>query len=102
MKYGIALLLTLLLNSSGIQAAYATNGMERLGVEICRQLVAQGEILSMTELMERVDELEVGKMLDTSLLRSGDDYIYEMEVVGSDGVVRMIHVDARSGTLVSM
>ena len=41
-----------------------------------------------------------GTMLDTSLIKQGDEYIYEMEVAGKDGVVRMLLVDARTGDMI--
>lgn len=74
--------------------------MERLDAEECRILAESGEILSMMELMDRVKMLTDGTMLDTSLIKQGDEYIYEMEVAGKDGVVRMLLVDARTGDMI--
>lgn len=74
-------------------------GMKRLDYERCRQLVEAGEILSMMDLMARVEQLSGGQLLDSMLLQSDNDYIYELEVAGIDGVVRMLYVDARSGEL---
>ncbi|GGK64655.1 PepSY domain-containing protein [Amphritea balenae] len=70
-----------------------------LDYEACRNLVQQGEILSMSQLMELVSSLSDGKIIDTRLLQKEDLYIYEMEIAGTDGMVKMLYVDARSGAL---
>lgn len=72
----------------------------RLDAEECRVLAEAGTILSMMELMDRVKALTDGHMLDTALIKQGEDYIYEMEVAGRDGVVRMLLVDARTGSMI--
>ena len=74
-------------------------GMKSLDYEACRALVQAGEILSMQELMELVKSLSDGKIIDTRLLQQDDLYIYEMEIAGTDGMVKMLYVDARSGAL---
>ncbi|ANG61375.1 hypothetical protein A8C75_02100 [Marinobacterium aestuarii] len=88
-----ALLLSVTLSASALQPI-------RLDVEACRKLVEAGEILSMMDLMERVEQLSAGQLLDSVLLQTDTVYIYELEVAGTDGVVRMLHINARSGELV--
>lgn len=73
---------------------------KRLDYQACRALVEEGRILSIAELFKRVSALTDGRMLDTSLISDAGMYIYEMEVVGRDGVVRTLQVDAKSGELV--
>ncbi|UTW10454.1 PepSY domain-containing protein [Marinobacterium rhizophilum] len=72
----------------------------RLDAEACRKLVEAGEILSMMDLMARVEKQFGGQLLDSVLLQTDTVYIYELEVAGLDGVVRMLHINARSGELV--
>ncbi len=92
----LALLLTLSLHGP----AYASDvTMEVLDYEACRVLVDGGEILSMAELMTLVDNMSKGRIIDTKLLKKGAEYIYEMEVAGPDGMVKMLYVDARSGAV---
>ena len=74
--------------------------MKTLDYEACRALVLDGKILSMQELMELVRTLSDGKIIETQLLQRNDSYIYEMEIAGVDGMVKMLYVDARSGELV--
>jgi uncharacterized membrane protein YkoI len=72
----------------------------RLDAQECRRLADAGIILSMMALMEKVKALTDGHMLDTTLLKQGDRYIYEMEIAGKDGIVRMLMVDARTGMMI--
>ncbi len=88
-----ALLLSVTLGASALQPI-------RLDVEACRKLVEAGEILSMMDLMARVEKQFGGQLLDSVLLQIDTAYIYELEVAGTDGVVRMLHINARSGELV--
>ena len=76
-----------------------SRSMKSLDYEACRALVQAGKILSMQELMELVKSLSDGKIIDTRLLQQDDLYIYEMEIAGTDGMVKMLYVDARSGAL---
>ena len=73
------------------------SGIKALDYEACRLLVNEGEILSMSELMKLVNTLSEGKIIDTRLLQDEQLYIYEMEIAGADGMVKMLYVDARSG-----
>ncbi len=75
------------------------SGIKALDYEACRLLVQEGEILSMTELMELVNRLSEGKIIDTRLLQDELSYIYEMEIASADGMVSMLYVDARSGVV---
>ncbi len=85
----------------GFTSTLMSKDMDRLDYDACRALVEAGEILSMAELMNRVIELTDGRMLDTILLSHDGTYVYEMEVAGKDGVVRVIYVDATNGKLIA-
>ncbi len=95
MKLTAALVLTAML-SMGNAGAGDTKSLD---YDACRALVEAGEILSMSELMELVSSLSDGKILETRLLQQDDSYIYEMEIAGSDGMVKMLFVDARTGAV---
>ncbi|MBY4675541.1 PepSY domain-containing protein [Marinobacterium arenosum] len=99
----LRLLITMLavLPMQGYVSVSFAHETERLDYHACRTLVEKGDILPMAELHQRVDRLTEGRMLDTTLLRHGSGYIYEMEVAGRDGVVRIIYVDARTGSLLT-
>jgi len=102
MKRTSLLLLICLLAVRALAVGDQTAGMKRLDYEQCRQLVEAGEILSMMDLMTRVEQLSGGQLLDSMLLQADNQYIYELEVAGIDGVVRVLYVDARSGELLEL
>lgn len=59
----------------------------------------QKEILSFSEINSRIKPLGLGRVIDMMLLQSDEEYFYEIEVAGEDGVVRMFYIDARNGAL---
>lgn len=83
------------------QAEARGNDLELLDYEACRTLVEAGDILPMGELYQRVNEKVDGRMLDTVLVRRPQGYIYQMEIAGRDGVIRMIEVDAATGKVLT-
>ncbi|MEH6575989.1 MAG: PepSY domain-containing protein [Amphritea sp.] len=96
MRYLSVLLITLLLQ--GFTFVPGPDS-EWLDYETCRQLVETNEILSVAELTEKVEPLALGNVIDMMLLKNKQQYIYEVEVAGNDGVVRMLYVDAKTGRL---
>jgi len=74
---------------------------ERLDYETCRILVERNEILSFAEINAQIKPFGLGRVIDMMLLRSNNEYLYEMEVAGDDGVLRMIYIDARTGDLMN-
>lgn len=77
----------------------AVQSFEKLDYEDCRDLVSDGTILSMAELMALVKDMSEGRIIDTSLLKRDDVYIYEMEIAGTDGMIEMLYIDARTGAV---
>lgn len=96
-RISTAIFLAALLINGSVHAEDSTTSI--LDYDACRVLVEQGEILSMAELMELVKGLSDGRIIDTRLLQKGNDYIYEMEIAGTDGMVEMLYIDARSGAV---
>ena len=96
----IPLLCCSLLLTSSVSMATEMEG-ERLDYEACRVLVQKGEILSMAHLMARSTKESSEQILDAYLIRTDQRYIYEIESLGIDGVVRVFYLDATTGDLVS-
>ncbi|MCV6591038.1 MAG: hypothetical protein OIF57_18750 [Marinobacterium sp.] len=90
-----------LLFSASAQARKANGELELLDYQACRTLVEAGDILPMGELYQRVNEKLDGRMLDTVLVRRPQGYIYQMEIAGRDGVVRIVEIDASTGRLLT-
>ncbi|MBN3564055.1 PepSY domain-containing protein [Aliamphritea spongicola] len=97
MKF-IKILLFSMLMLQGFSAA-AMESFEKLDYEDCRELVSSGEILSMAELMALVKDMSEGRIIETSLLKKGTVYIYEMEIAGTNGMIEMLYIDARTGAI---
>lgn len=60
-------------------------------------LVEQGVIRSLAELKEQHTELLQGRLLDIELEYEDGRYLYEFEILGSDGKVREVYIDASDG-----
>ena len=87
--------------SAPAHARKANGELELLDYQACRTLVEAGDILPMGELYQRVNEEIDGRMLDTVLVRRPQGYVYQMEIAGRDGVVRIVEVDASTGRLLT-
>lgn len=85
--------ISLLLGAAGAHAG------QSLDQEQARALVAEGRILPLQRIMQRHAHLLRGRLLDLELEYDHGRLIYELEVMGEDGVVRELEVDAASGAL---
>jgi uncharacterized membrane protein YkoI len=66
--------------------------------EEARALREAGEILPLAQVLERAQKDQPGRVLESELEREDGRYVYELEVVGDDGVVRKLYYDARDGS----
>ena len=69
----------------------------RLGSDQVLELVARGDVLAVIELVTLHPELAEQEWLDIELEREDDRWIYELELLDADGVVREYRYDARTG-----
>ncbi len=65
--------------------------------ETVRRWVEQGRVLPLEELLARHGERIAGRLLDVEVEREHGRIVYELEVIGDDGRVREIYLDAASG-----
>ncbi len=79
--------------------SWSSNSYEMLDAKECRKLVVKGDILSMADLVYRNERLSTGTILDALLLKGEREFIYEIDVLGVDGVMRTLYIDARDGRL---
>ena len=59
-----------------------------------------GDILSLDEILQRVKAEQPGKVVETELERKSGRYVYEIDVIGADGVKREFKYDAKTGALI--
>ncbi len=64
-----------------------------------RQLLDSGKILPLEEILEKVRQKFPGKVLEVELEKEDQQIVYEIEILGSNGIVNEIYVDARTGEL---
>lgn len=77
----------------------AVEGYEMLDAKECRTLVDKNAILPIADIIARTHSLSAGQILDAMLLKNNPLLMYQIEVLGTDGVVRTLYIDARNGIL---
>ena len=68
--------------------------------ETARRLSEAGEILSLETILQRVQQHQTGRVLEVEFEEDRGQYIYEVEVLNSKGVVWELKLDARTGELI--
>ncbi len=66
-----------------------------------RRLFESGEILPLEAILEKVRQVLPGRVLEVELENEDRKVVYEMEILGDDGVIREVYVDAKSGEILS-
>ncbi len=64
-----------------------------------RRLLDSGEILSLEVILGNVRQIFPGKVLEVELEKEGHNIVYEIEVLGDNGVIKEIYIDAKTGKL---
>ena len=65
-----------------------------------RRLHESGEILPLETILERIRLTHPGKILEIELEKDDRQIVYEVEILGTDGVVREIYINAKTGQLI--
>ena len=65
-----------------------------------RRLLETGEILPLEMILKNVKQTFPGKILDIELEREDQQIVYEVELLGEDGVVREFYINARTGKVI--
>jgi len=94
----LAVLLALLLAGGGPARADDDGGHEK-DHEAARRALEQGRVLPLAEIRARVARRFPGEMIAVELERSGGRYVYELKVIGADGRLREVYVDATTGEI---
>ncbi|VAW70304.1 hypothetical protein MNBD_GAMMA09-2545 [hydrothermal vent metagenome] len=67
-----------------------------------RRLQDSGEILPLQTLLEKIKPAFTGKVLEIELEKEKGQIVYEVEILGKDGIVREIYINARTGEILSI
>ena len=73
---------------------------ETLPAERALTLAEHGEILPLTEILNRLQPAVDGEIIEVALDRDGARYLYKIKALGRNGQYREYHVDARTGASV--
>lgn len=64
-----------------------------------RRLLKSGDIMSLELILEKLRPDHPGKILEIELEQEAGQLVYEIEMLGDDGIVRELIIDARTGDL---
>ena len=64
-----------------------------------RRLLDSGEILPLELILENVRPIFPGKVLEIELEKEDKQIVYEIEILGDNGVIKEIYIDAKTGKL---
>lgn len=70
--------------------------------EFARGAVARGEILSLAEVLGRLQNSHPGRVVEVELEQDDDMLIYEVELVTQDGRLVEIEIDAATGRILDL
>ncbi|GMR20140.1 MAG: PepSY domain-containing protein [Gammaproteobacteria bacterium] len=62
-----------------------------------RRLLNSGDILSLEVILEKLRSRYPGKILEVEFKRKPNHIVYEVEILGDDGAVREVYIDAKTG-----
>jgi uncharacterized membrane protein YkoI len=68
-----------------------------VGSAVARELREAGVIVPLEHILREAREQHGGRVLETEVYRKGARYMYEIEILGDDGVVREMKFDATTG-----
>lgn len=77
-------------------------GGDDVGHQEARRLVQQGRVLPLAEILERAGSKASGDLLEVELEFDDGAYVYELKILGPDGKVREIEVDAPTGRILDI
>ncbi len=70
--------------------------------EVARKALENKEILPLSAVLAKVEGKVTGDIVEIELERKEGQWVYEIEVIGEDGRVRDIDVDAKTGEVINV
>jgi uncharacterized membrane protein YkoI len=93
----VSVLLVTLLIMSPLSVTLADDDHEE-----ARRLFDAGEILPLEVILKNARQAFPGKVLDIELETDDRQIVYEVELLGADGIVKDVHIDARTGKVLHL
>lgn len=66
-----------------------------------RRLLDSGEILALDDILKIVKQRFPGKLLEVELEVEKKQIVYEVEILGADGIVKEVYINAKTGEIIS-
>ena len=73
---------------------------DRLDHDEVKKLRDTRKILSMEEVIARSRTVQPGQVVDVELENKDGNYVYEMKILGDDGRVHKLYLDAADGSVI--
>ncbi|ODS03254.1 hypothetical protein AUC71_10600 [Methyloceanibacter marginalis] len=73
-----------------------------IGHQEARRLVQEGRILPLAAILDGVGQKVPGEVLEVELEFDDGTYVYELKILGRNGRVQEVEVDAPSGTILKI
>ena len=64
-----------------------------------RRLLDSGKVLPLEVILKNVRQTFPGKVLEVELEKEDQQIVYEIEILGADGVIKEIYINAKTGKL---
>ncbi|WP_374309633.1 PepSY domain-containing protein [Dongia sp.] len=98
----VAGVLALPLLTAPAPRAFAQAAEEDVDQEVARKALENKEILPLSTVLAEVEGKVTGDVVEIELERKLGQWVYEIEVIGEDGRVRDIDVDAKTGEVINV
>ena len=90
-------LLPTLIGLGSIQAVQANNDHQE-----ARRLLESGDILPLESILKSIRQKFSGKIIEIELEHKDEHLVYEVEILGEDGVIREAYINAKTGQLIEL
>ncbi len=70
--------------------------------ELAAEAVARGEVLPLATILDRVAQVQTGKVIEVKLEFGSPRYQYEVELITPDGRLVEVELDASTGDILSL
>lgn len=95
-------LMPLVLVLALLPIAAPAQSVRRPDYEVARDAVERGQILSLAEVLARLQKSHPGRVVEVELEQDDDMLIYEVELVTETGRLIEVEIDAATGAIVDL
>lgn len=75
------------------------NVLADIGYVEARRLREAGKILPLETILRKLEQIQPGRIIEVELEKEDEHFVYEIELLGKDGIIREAEIDASSGEI---